>query len=54
MTDICDYNTNTSLCSNLATMVLKIVHYMNVVSSRHMDMQLKYDLCMAEVICCNS
>ena len=38
MMDISDYNTNTSLCSNLATMVLKIVHYMNVVSSRHMVM----------------
>ena len=36
MTDISCYNTNTSLCSNLATMVLKIVHYMNVVISRHM------------------
>ena len=38
MTDISDYNTNTSLCSNLVTMVLRIVHYMNVVSSRHMVM----------------
>ena len=34
MTDISYYNTNASLCSNLATMVLKIVHYMNVVSCR--------------------
>ena len=45
MTDISYYNTNISLCSNLATMVLKIVHYMNVVSSRHMVMSSKYDLC---------
>ena len=38
MTDISHYNTNTLLCSNLATMVLKIVLYMKVVSSRLMVM----------------
>ena len=38
MTDISYYNTNTSLCSKSATIVLKIVYYMNVVSSRDMPM----------------